>query len=441
MHRLRLLLGVNIFWLALSMLGEGLNTLLLPSLLLGAVDKGMQATVLGTLTFAGVLVGMLIQPVAGLASDRQRARLGRRPLLALGTAGMLLGLALLGSSRALLIVFFAYALTQIAAALAQAAQQGWLPDLVPPALRGTASGVKGLMDLGGALLAFTLLSTLLGQGQVIRALWVIGGVIVLALAVAWGLVQERTMKDSAETVPSASAPRVQLREAFQFDLRRHREFAWLIAARFLFLLGTYAVGRFFLFFIADRLSLDAAQAAEQAGGLLAVLTLITALSAPLGGWAADRWGRIPLMLAGAGLSAIGTLLLAFADGVATILIFGGLMALGSAAFSSANWAHSADLAPPAEAGRFLGLANFGTAGAVATAGLFGPLVDSFNNATPGRGFAALFVVAAALAVLSGLAAQLSRGQAPGAQRSLPLESLREPAHLPEAQATLPRGRD
>jgi MFS family permease len=431
MHRLRLLLGVNVFWLALSMLGEGLNTLLLPSFLLGAVDERIQATVLGTLTFAGLLVGMLVQPVAGLASDRQRARAGRRPLLALGTAGMLLSLALLGFSRALLIVFFAYTFVQIAAAVAQAAQQGWLPDLVPPALRGTASGIKGLMDLGGALLAFTLLSTLLGQGRVIRALWVIGGVIVLALAVAWGLVQERTMKDSGETVPTASAPRVQLREAFEFNLRRHRDFAWLIAARFLFLLGTYAVGRFFLFFVADRLSLDAAQAAEQAGGLLAVLTLITALSAPLGGWAADRWGRIPLMLAGAGLSATGTLLLAFAEGVETIVIFGGLMALGSAAFSSANWALSADLAPPAEAGRFLGLANFGTAGAVAAAGLFGPLVDGLNKATPGIGYSALFMVAAGLAVLSGLAAHLSRRVAPGAQRSLPLVLLREPSQPPE----------
>jgi MFS family permease len=438
MHRLRLLLGVNIFWLALSMLGEGLNTLLLPSLLLGAVDKGMQATVLGTLTFAGVLVGMLIQPAAGLASDRQRARLGRRPLLALGTAGMLLGLALLGSSRALLIVFCAYTLTQVAAALAQAAQQGWLPDLVPMALRGTASGIKGLMDLGGALLAFMVLGTLLGQGQITVALWMMGGMIVLALAVAWGLVRERGIKDSNKTVSAEAVSGIQLRRAFRFDFRQHRDFAWLIGARFLFLLGTYAVGRFFVFFVADRLSLDPAHAAEQAGGLLAVLTLVTALSAPLGGWAADRWGRVPLMLMGAGLSAIGTLLLVFADDAATILIFGGLMALGSAAFSSANWALSADLAPPAEAARFLGLANFGTAGAVAAAGLFGPLVDGLNGATPGMGYPALFVIAATLAGLSGWAAVRIRRSAPDPTRSLPLEMVPDAARPPKARVDLSR---
>jgi glucose/arabinose dehydrogenase len=49
-------------------------------------------------------------------------------------------------------------------------------------------------------------------------------------------------------------------------------------------------------------------------------------------------------------------------------MFGGLMALGSAAFAGANWALTADLTPPAEAARFLG-----------------PLVDWGNGRTPGTG--------------------------------------------------------
>ena len=48
-----------------------------------------------------------------------------------------------------------------------------------------------------------------------------------------------------------------------------------------------------------------------------------------------------------------------------LFLFGGLMALGSAAFAAANWALTADVAPPHEAARFLGLANIGTTGAEA----------------------------------------------------------------------------
>ena len=157
----------------------------------------------------------------------------------------------------------------------------------------------------------------------------------------------------------------------------------MVAARFFFLLGTYAVGRFLLFFVAYRLGVAPGQAAAQAGMLLALLTLVTTLAAPLGGWAADRWGRQPLMTAGALLSIVGVLGLITAASAEFILLCGSVMALGSAAFAGANWALTTELAPPEEAARFMGLANFGTAGGAAAAGLLGPLVDWGNSLAGG----------------------------------------------------------
>ena len=133
--------------------------------------------------------------------------------------------------------------------------------------------------------------------------------------------------------------------------------------------------------------------------LLGSLALVTLLAAPPAGWAADRFGRLPLMVAGAALSALGVLLLTVAATSLHIFLFGALMAVGPAAFTAANWALTADLAPAAEAGRFMGLANTGTAGAVAAAGLFGPLVDLGNSTSPTAGYTAL-LLAAALAFLS-----------------------------------------
>jgi MFS family permease len=173
----------------------------------------------------------------------------------------------------------------------------------------------------------------------------------------------------------------------------------LVLSRFLFLLGIYGTGRFLLLFVANRLGLSEDQAAEQAGSLLAGLAFLTVLASPLTGWLADRYGRIPLMIVGAVFSAISALLLVWANSTGQILLFGGLMSIGSAAFAGGSWASLADLVPQKESARFFGLANFSTAGSAAAAGLFGPLIDWADRLSPGTGFSALFI-AAALAFLA-----------------------------------------
>jgi MFS family permease len=406
-ERVRLLFGISVFWLALSMLFDGVNTLVLPFLLLRVTGETTKATTLGLLTFVGLLIGMLIQPIAGAWSDGLRPRWGRRGAIAIGLLLILAALAFFGFSRSLLTLFVGYILLQVAASIAQAAQQGFIPDLVPQQWRGTASGVKGLMDLGGALIGFVLLGQLLRGEQVGLALLAIAATLLAAFALTLVLARE------PRYAAGPTLPRVSILEAFRLDLRRHRAFAWLVVSRFLFLLGTYAVGRFLLYFVADRLRLDPGRAAEQAGSLLGGLALLTVLGAAPAGWAADRIGRVQLMLVGSGLSALGTLLLIGAASAVQIFLFGGLMALGSAAFAGANWAFTADLAPPAEAARFFGLANIGTAGAAAAAGLFGPLIDWANDRTPGMGYTALFVAAALAFVASAVTVRRIRtGRAP-----------------------------
>ena len=396
MSRGRLLLGISVFWLGLSMLSDGLNTLVLPSHLLNFTTETNRATTLGLLTFAGLLVGLFVQPIAGAFSDQLRTRWGRRGTIGLGVVLMQATLIVFGFTKSLVGVLLSYSMIQVTMNLAQAAQQGFIPDLVPAQLRGAAAGLKGFMDVGGALLGFAVLGQLLDGGQIGPAVVAIDAVLIITLMLTLVLVREPQQ-------PAAPMPtRVTLADAFRLDLRQHRSFAWLVGSRFLFLLGTYAVGQFFLFFVADRLSLDPGRAAQEAGALLAGLTLITVLAAPLTGWMADRWGRLQLMLSGAGLSALGVLLLILAESNISILLFGELMALGSAAFAGANWALTADLAPPAEAARFFGLANIGTAGAAAAAGLFGPLVDWTNSLASGAGYSVIFVLSALAFVVSAL---------------------------------------
>jgi MFS family permease len=178
------------------------------------------------------------------------------------------------------------------------------------------------------------------------------------------------------------------------ELTQQSAFKRLLLARFLFLLGIYAIGRFLLYFVAQRLGLDPNQAAEQAGTILAALAFVTILASPLTGWLADRIGRLPLMIAGAIFGAISALLLIVARNEVQILLFGSLMSLGSAAFAGGSWAMLADLVPKAESARYFGLANFSTAGSTAAAGMLGPFIDWFERISPGDGYSLLFIVSA-----------------------------------------------
>jgi MFS family permease len=390
----RLLFGISIFWLALSILLDGVNTLVLPFQLSNITGTNNQATSLGLLTFIGLFAGALIQPVAGAFSDRWRPTLGRKGFIAIGLALSLISLFLFAVFQSFWGILLSYLALQVSASIAQAGQQGLIPDLVDEKQRGMASGLKGFMDIAGAMLGFVLLGQFLGIGRAGLALSAIAAILVFTYLFAALLTPEDKADKGSFVHTSAVSPG----QIFHLDQSLYSDFWRLVLARFLFLLGVYGTGRFLLLFVAQRLRLPEGQAAEQAGNLLAGLALVTVLASPLAGWLADRIGRVPLMVVGAILSAASSLLLTQAKSSAQILLFGGLMSLGSATFAGGSWALLADLVPKDEAARFFGLANFSTAGSSAVAGLFGPLIDAANRIAPGTGFSALFL-AAALAFL------------------------------------------
>jgi MFS family permease len=381
----RVLGGISAFWLALGLLSDGLVTLILPVHLERAGEGGVAA--FGLLAFIGLAAGAAVQPFAGAVSDRLRPAYGRRVVLVTGGLSAVAGLGLLAGAGSVFTVLLAFVTVQVAVAVAQAAQQGYLPDLVPVDQRGVAAGLKGLADVGGAAVGFVVLGALLDSRGSRFALAASGVVLLAGLAVTLLLVKEPRRRPLASHRP--------LRQVLVIDPTRDRSFLLLVAARFVFLLGTFAVGRFFLFFVEDRVIGRAGGAALEAGALLGVLALVTALAAPPAGWAADRFERHPVMLVGAVTSAAGVGLLVFARSPGAVLAFGGLMSIGSAAFSVANWARIADVAPAAEAGRYLALANLGTAGAAAAAGMLGLLVDRGGSGL-GGGYGALFTICALL---------------------------------------------
>jgi MFS family permease len=363
---------------------------------------------LGLLLFVGLAAGALVQPVVGAYSDRislapgsRWARWGRRqPLILVGlllTLAFLAGFAFAGN---LLLLGLAYLGINVGAGVAQAGTQGLMPDLVPTTQRGSASGLKGLLELSGSLVGFALAGALIKKGQPLGVLLAIGVLLVLGMLITFALVREGRR---AALLASAAAPEMPVvvvgpASTLAQQAAREREslpltasppsgrsvFVRVLVSRFLFLFGVYGIGHFLLYYMGDRLHLTNAAAAT--GGLLATLTLVTALVALGGGILSDRVGRLPVIWAAGILSALGALLLIPASSLLTIFLGGAVMGVGSGLFASSNWALTADLTPKGTGGRHFGLLALATSGAAAVAGLLGPLVDAV-------GYNALFLAA------------------------------------------------
>lgn len=374
---LRTAIGVSVGWVGISMISDGLPSLLLPHRLL--LDGETDATTLGVATLLAIGAAALVQPFAGAWSDR----VGRFPAIAAGCAAAILGLGLLLAPGGALPGTF---IALLGLSLAQAGHQALLPDHVEREWHGRASGLKGAFDVGGAFVGFLLLAALLGAGQSLAAVAVLGAVLV------GGFVVARILLVRPEGPRTAPAP---VFGAYRLDLRADGSLLMLVAARFLFLLGIYAVGRFLVLFIVERLGRTADAAAAEGGTVLAVLALVTVVASVPSGWLADRIGRRPVMIAGGACAGAGIAMLPLATGLPALLAIGGLLAVGSAAFGAASWGSLADLVADRDAGRLLGIANLGTAGAAALAGAFGLVIDA-------AGYGPAFALAAVASVAGGL---------------------------------------
>ncbi|MCU0508271.1 MAG: MFS transporter [Anaerolineae bacterium] len=404
--RTKLLAGISVFWLALALLLDGLNSLVLPVQLfrLGADDAG--PTTLGLLTFAGILAAVVIQPFAGEISDRLRATWGRTGIIAASLFAILAGLFALGAAPNLLALFVAYLAIQIAAAFARAAQGAFIGDLLPYDKTNDAARWRQTMQVVGSSLGFLLLGNLLAAASIGPALMVVGATLTVAFLATVVLIGERPRPHGYRH----SSPTWD--DLYRFDFRGHRRYAWLIVSRSLFLLGAFGVARFLIFFLGGRFGLDTVAAAGQAGLLLGGLALVTALIAPLAAQFAERWGHGFTMAGGALIAVGGLVALALASAVGHVLLGALLIGFGGGAFLSANTVLADELIPAVHASKFHGIAHLGGLLAAAFAGLFGPLADWMGHLAAGNGYTVIFGAALIAFALAALAARPGLAVAP-----------------------------
>jgi len=383
---------ITIFGAALSFLWPSLHTLIIPLRLLEFTPAAQKNTYLGILTFCGLMLAALVQPVAGAISDRSGFRLGRRrPFILIGTLLALVFLPSIGLAGSFLLLFLGYCLLQLSCNTAQGPFQGFIPDLVPEGRRGVASGVKSLVEIVAGV-AFVravayFMDIYTGDGGGIWLWLAIGlpGVALLGAMVATLLtVKEQPLSSNSQPFSVKT-----MASAYKIDVKGNPGFVWFLVSRLLILMALGTLQSFALYFLRDVVQVP--NPAGAAGDLLVTVGIFLLITVYPAGQLSDRFGRKPIILLSGFVGTAGILVLLLVGTYTSVLVCGGLVGISAGAFLSANWALATDLVPTGEEARYLGLANLATAGAGALARLIGPVIDFLNARQSGLGYSTMLL--------------------------------------------------
>jgi MFS family permease len=391
------LFAVNAYWGGLSYMWNSLHPIVLPAMLAALVPAERKNTYLGLLTFTGLVIAMVLQPVAGAVSDHWVSRFGRRrPLMLIGTAFSVLFLSILGWAGGLTWIFVGYVGLQISSNTAQGPLQGLLRDRVKPQQLGAASAIKVFLDLSSLVAASAISGRLVSTGA--------GGqpatfMVMIALLIGAASVTILFTAEESSGIQGGQNAAPASMEGNP-NSREESGYRWLIAERAAFLLGVYGLQAFGQYYLQDALHVP--DPARASGNLLSIIGAGTILFVIAAGWLSDRVGPRRLLFAASGLACAGMLGMLAATHLVGLYGAGSLIGAGMGLFLTSNWALANRMAPAQQAGHHLGLTNIATAGAAALARLEGPAVDWLNAAQPGAwiGYQSIFVFGAACIVLS-----------------------------------------
>jgi MFS family permease len=393
-------LRINIFGLGLLGVWTAINTIVLPDRVAATAPGNLAGSALGLVSLLGVGLAAIVQPFAGRASDAAPLPDRRRPFVVAGTILAVPALMLVGWSPTFSLLLAGYVALQLAMNIAQAAFQGFIPDLIDERDRGIASGAKNALTVAGAAIGLVgvRLIQLAGFGApaVVVFLSVLLGLTAL-LTVRWvPRIPARPPDERGGGLTTALDPRRVWRTGTRF-LREHATFRRAVIAQFLFMLGTNPAQRFLLYFLRDRFGGNAEQRASI--GLVAAIVLAS-VAAVASGAISDRIGRRPVLYASVVLAGLGMAGIGLSPTLALVAAAGAVTATGVGAFQAVNWALLSDQVPSGKEAEAFGIANLSTAGAGAVAGLFGPLVDGLQATLPYGTYLITFVLAGMIVLLA-----------------------------------------
>ncbi|HEY7596547.1 MAG TPA: MFS transporter [Actinophytocola sp.] len=158
---------------------------------------------------------------------------------------------------------------------------------------------------------------------------------------------------SAGELSSSPAPRYETTsDAFK------RRFMWRLIVVLIggMLLDGYILG--LIGPVTTTLAADLGLSAAQVGAVAAMALIGILAGSPIGGWAADKWGRRPLFFIDISLFLVASAAQFFAGSFEALLIIRLLMGIAIGAEYSVGWPMMSEFSPPHLRGRLMATVNF-----------------------------------------------------------------------------------
>ncbi|MDP2995096.1 MAG: MFS transporter [Anaerolineales bacterium] len=364
-------LTINLFWLGLNIRNTALGSIFMPYLVGIFAPEEIKNTALGAMRSAGLVIAMLVQPAAGLLSDRSTSRFGRRrPYILIGALFDCLFLAAIALSWNYWALLIAVLLIQFSSNISHGPLQGLIPDLVPEDQRGRASAIKAIMELLPLILVGLTIARIVGAGHLdwaifvtgisllivtlitiifvketplqekpttpfwppmVRVLGMLGGIVIGAVAgllgggLVGGLVGLITLifaeKAMALSVGVGVGGAVAMIVAVVTgvwagalgtlgkEARQHSSFVWWIVNRLMFLAAATSIQGSIYYFVMYAFKLSNEAASNMTGSLTTIIGIFIVLTALASGWISDRIGRTRLVALSGIVAAMGNVLL------------------------------------------------------------------------------------------------------------------------------------
>jgi Na+/melibiose symporter-like transporter len=385
-------LKITALGFALTALWSSLHGIILPIRLLAYVPELQKNTYLGLLTFTGLILAMIIQPIAGAFSDHTSSHWGRRkPYILLGSVLSIILLPGIGWANTYAAILIFYCLLQIGSNTAQASYQAFIPEIITENKRGLASGVKSLLEVLGGVTMVRLSAFLMGhyfEGGGEFWMWTALGTLIIVLLIAM-IITVLTIKESP-SIKSIGLSLSTIYRRFKIDFKVHRDFGWFIFSRALLGIPGVVLQIFALYYLSDVVGIP--NPASVAGDLLVVVGVCLLAAAYPAGRLSDRVGRKPIVISSGIIGAVGVLALFFSRNYAQVMLSGAILGVANGALLSASWALAADLSVKGEEAKYMGVTNLAMAGGSALARLVGPVIDFFNGFRQGAGYQVMLLV-------------------------------------------------
>jgi MFS family permease len=329
---------VNALWISLTVQDTALMTIAVPSAIL-ILAPAHHIAALSLLVGCANLGAMLVPPVAGWISDRARQVGGiRRTFVLTGVAIDICALVGLSQARTLIAFDVLFVAAVASANIAIAAYQAMLPEVVPRASWGAASGLRG---------AATLIGTVFGLGLAGSIPNVHAVFIVVAGLLALGAISLFFIKEGDAFRPEHAT------------VTRRHDFIVVFVARSFIFFGLALLMTFVLYFFRDVLHVGNPSAGTATVGILSLIGAV-ALSVLVGIFS-DRLPRKYVVAACGIPMTVAALGFAFAPNQSAIFAFAICFGVGLGGMLSAGWALAIDSLPKlSDVARDLGIWGIAT---------------------------------------------------------------------------------